>query len=165
MENIDVPRIIVLLVIVALVFLFWKELGRREGDERKKLLVKGGFMALLALVFFAVATGRAHWLAALITALLPAARWVLGQVIRNIPFLHNLYKQRQTQKNPPSARVTQLTVKEALQILGLEPGASREEIIAAHKKLIQKLHPDQGGNDYLAAQLNAARDLLLKNIA
>ena len=46
-------------------------------------------------------------------------------------------------------------------ILGLAEDASREAIEAAHRKLIQKLHPDRGGNDYLAAKINQARDVLL----
>jgi hypothetical protein len=51
--------------------------------------------------------------------------------------------------------------EEAHAILGLTAGASREQILAAHRSLMQKLHPDRGGNDYLAAQLNRARDCLL----
>jgi hypothetical protein len=51
--------------------------------------------------------------------------------------------------------------KEALAILGLDESASDEDIVAAHRKLIQKLHPDRGGNDYLAAKINQAKDFLL----
>lgn len=51
--------------------------------------------------------------------------------------------------------------QEALQILGLNGNPTRKEIISAHRKLIQKLHPDRGGNDYLASRINQAKDVLL----
>jgi hypothetical protein len=51
--------------------------------------------------------------------------------------------------------------KEALQILGLAEDASNEDIVAAHRKLMQKLHPDRGGNDYLASKINQAKDFLM----
>ena len=50
---------------------------------------------------------------------------------------------------------------EAYQILGLQPEASHEEIQAAYRRLIQRVHPDHGGSSYLAARLNRARDILL----
>ena len=52
---------------------------------------------------------------------------------------------------------------EALDILGLQEGASEADIEAAYKALIVKNHPDQGGTDWLAARLNEARDILLND--
>lgn len=64
---------------------------------------------------------------------------------------------------PPPAQPSKKTMSrtEALDILGLEEGASEDEIEAAYKALIVKNHPDQGGTGWLAARLNEARDILL----
>ena len=59
----------------------------------------------------------------------------------------------------PASRI--MTVDEAAAILDLAVDASTEEVRAAHRKLIAQLHPDKGGTDYLAAQINRARDTLL----
>jgi hypothetical protein len=54
-----------------------------------------------------------------------------------------------------------LSREDAYSILGLTPDADAEAIRAAHRRLMQKLHPDRGGSDFLAAQINAAKDRLL----
>ena len=60
-----------------------------------------------------------------------------------------------------TANAAGVTRAEALAVLGLGEGASEEDIVAAHRTLIQKLHPDRGGNDYLAAKINEAKDFLI----
>lgn len=61
----------------------------------------------------------------------------------------------------PSGDSNTMGRTEALAVLGLEEKATEADIIEAHRKLIQKVHPDRGGNDFLAAQINRARDILL----
>lgn len=59
---------------------------------------------------------------------------------------------------------SEMDASQALQILGLVEGATKKDILDAHRKLMQKLHPDRGGSNFLAAQVNKAKEVLLQSI-
>jgi hypothetical protein len=70
-------------------------------------------------------------------------------------------KDWKAEEGKPAQSSSKMTVDQALQVLGLKKGASAEEVRAAHRRLMKNLHPDHGGSDFLAAQINAAKDILL----
>jgi hypothetical protein len=81
--------------------------------------------------------------------------------LHHAPGVKEKFEQAQEGKGAPTPASQGMTREEACSILGVKPQASRDEVLLAHRRLIAKCHPDQGGTDYLAQQINRARDLLL----
>lgn len=67
--------------------------------------------------------------------------------------------QKNARTNPGA-----MSVEEAYDVLGLQRGASEDDIQQAHRALMKRYHPDQGGSTYLAAKINEAKDVLLRQL-
>lgn len=159
-----------IVAIVAAIFFFVTLLRvyvRLDPAGRKKFWGWLIFGLLFAGVIALTVTGRLHFIAAIVAGILPFAK-KLVPFLRYIPLLRRLYNSQkqstQSQQGAQQPVSAALSLEEAYQVLGLEAGATREEVIEAHRKLMQKLHPDRGGNDYLAARLNQAKDMLLEHL-
>ena len=62
----------------------------------------------------------------------------------------------------PAAGSDEMSEAQALDILGLEDDATKEDVIQSHRRMMQKVHPDRGGSTYLATKINMAKDLLVR---
>lgn len=137
-------------------------------EQARKRYLQAGLLALAAVVLALAITGRIHWLGAVVAAMLPLLQRASGLLPLIWPWLRRrlqgdsaAHDSNAGNAAPPSAAT--LDRAEALAILGLHEGASEDEVVQAHRRLMQKLHPDRGGSDYLAARINAAKEKLLED--
>ena len=90
------------------------------------------------------------------------SRQLLGAYLdRRFPGWADDASDGDTRSRPSDGTSNPMDTAQALAVLGLEAGASKTDIIEAHRRLMQKLHPDRGGTDYLAATLNLAKKVLI----
>jgi curved DNA-binding protein CbpA len=88
-------------------------------------------------------------------------RLLVAYLDRRFPEWRETAQDNAHNRQGASPRSSKMTEDEAYKILGLQTGASAEDIRKAHRTLMKKLHPDQGGSTYLAARVNEAKDILL----
>lgn len=138
---------------------------RTAGFGVLTALTLGGAQAGAGIVALGTAVGVPLWI------VLGAGGAFVGVILQEIQNLasQNVEQNKEISETDavktqtPESVSTRLDSREAFLILGLPEGSGAEEINQAFKRLMRGVHPDSGGSAYLAAQLNAARDVALRN--
>jgi len=153
-----------------IVAFFWIGAGlKKEPHERRQYMQKSVLVGLLLCFIVLALTGRLSWILAALSVSVAFVLRFIPVVLRYAPQLQRLWTLWRNNQGGSSGEAQgrpvnkgAITVEDAYKVLGVSASATRQEIIDAHRKLILKNHPDRGGSSYLAAQINQAKDILLK---
>ena len=155
------PPFLIALVIVVGGFWLIRKSARMAPKDLSNLAQKlagGGAIAAAGLLFLRGQTTIATALFAIGAGLFgKSSLFPNGFNLGN----HKAPEQNGSEYSAPRKPLAPFPKSEAYDLLGLKPGASEDEIKAAHKRLMKDFHPDKGGTDYLAAKINQAKDVLL----
>lgn len=160
-------RIVLLLLLLLLAYGALRKLQKAPPAVKARLRRYALTAGALALLVF---MGSAGWLGGLFALLGLSAAFLLRllpSLLQNAPYLQQVWtdwqRSQQGRAGPQAPRQSSgaMSQEQAYDVLGLPLGASDKEIIDAHRRLMQKIHPDRGGSDYLAAQINLAKKTLL----
>lgn len=150
---------LLMIVAVGAAIYLRKKWQKLPESERNSFAKKGLLWGTVAVVLVLVATGRAHWLMGVLAGLLALAGRV-AQFAQYMPIFKKIFGDDAI-ASPSAPTNGKMTKQEAADLLGVEVTANHDEVRLAHKKLMQKIHPDRGGSDALAKQINQAKKTLL----
>jgi len=128
----------------------------QRTDLVKQFVIWGSVGFLLAMI----AMGRASWIMGVIAALI-AILSRASQLLVFFPMLKKIFSNKAKEEKASTANPLEMTREQAAEILGVDVNASHDEIRLAHKRLMQKIHPDRGGTEALAKQINQAKERLM----
>lgn len=163
-------RLYLLLAIVTGLWVYWvvPRLQPSPVQWFKKRIKTFALILVSVFLAFLLLTGRLNILIAFFGLIGAGLARLLPLLLKYAPYIQRLWRWQQQQSHSTQSHQHKtvvnsgsMTREQALAVLGLDINADKVAIVEAHRRLMAKLHPDKGGTDYLAAQLNLAKKTLL----
>lgn len=158
------------IALTVLLFLLLRQWSRLDPAARRRGGFWGVALGVGALCTLLVVTGRLHVIGGLVAALVPFAHrgwrafqlWLLWRRIRTAGPDGGAHQNEDDTERSTLEGSGGMGLAEARDVLNVPDDAGRDEIVKAHRRLIQKVHPDHGGSDELAARVNEAKAVLIR---